>query len=56
MWAAAYGYEEIVSILLNRGADPKIPDVDGVTAAGWAAKNSRGSIELMLKAAERNRQ
>ncbi len=43
-------------MLLTRGADPKIRDVDGVTAAGWAAKNSRGSIELMLKAAERNRQ
>ena len=56
MWAAAYGHEEIVSILLTRGADPKIRDVDGVTAAGWAAKNSRGSIELMLKAAERSRQ
>jgi ankyrin repeat protein len=56
MWAAAYGHQEIVSVLLNRGADPKIPDVDGVTAAGWAAKNSRGSIELMLKAAERGRQ
>ncbi len=56
MWAAAYGHEEIVSLLLTRGADPKIRDVDGVTAAGWAAKNSRGSIELMLKAAERNRQ
>ena len=56
MWAAAYGHEDIVSILLSRGADPKIRDVDGVTAAGWAAKNSRGSIELMLRAAERNRQ
>jgi ankyrin repeat protein len=54
MWAAAYGHEEIVSILLSRGADPKIRDLDGVTAAGWAAKNSRSSIELMLKAAERN--
>lgn len=56
MWAAAYGHEEIVSILLSRGADPKIRDADGVTAAGWAAKNSRASIELMLKAAERNRE
>jgi len=56
MWAAAYGHEEIVNILLSRGADPKVRDIDGVTAAGWAAKNSRGSIELMLRAAERDRQ
>lgn len=56
MWAASYGHDEIVSILLSRGADPKIRDADGVTAAGWAAKNGRGSIELMLRAAERNRQ
>ena len=56
MWAAAYGHEEIVRMLLSRGADPKIRDVDGVTAAGWAAKNSRGSIELMLRAAERSLQ
>ncbi len=55
MWAAAYGHEEIVRMLLTRGADQKIRDVDRVTAAGWAANNSHDGIKLLLKAAERNR-
>ena len=33
---------------------PKIRDVDGVTAAGWAAKNSRASIELMCLCGKRS--
>jgi ankyrin repeat protein len=53
MWAAAYGHDDIVRDLLNRGADPKIRDVDGVTAAGWAAKNGRTNILLMLRQAEK---
>ncbi|MGZ8848200.1 MAG: ankyrin repeat domain-containing protein [Pyrinomonadaceae bacterium] len=56
MWAASYGRDDAVRVLLARGADPKIKDVDGITAAVWAARNGRGSLELMLRAAERDRQ
>jgi ankyrin repeat protein len=56
MWAAAYGQDEAVQILLAKGADPKLKDVDGVTAAGWAGRNGRGSLEILLRAAEKNRQ
>jgi ankyrin repeat protein len=38
----------------SRGADPKIKDVDGVTAAGWAAKNGRGNLIMILREAEKN--
>ena len=53
MWAASYGHEDIVRDLLYRGADVKIKDIDGVTAAGWAAKNGRTNILMMLRQAEK---
>jgi ankyrin repeat protein len=56
MWAAAYGHDEVVRVLLSRGADPKIKNVNGLTAAGWAARNGRDSLEIMLRAAEKNSQ
>ena len=56
MWAASYGYDEAIQIMLNKGADPRIKDVDGLTAAGWAAKNGRGNLVMILRAAEKNRQ
>jgi len=39
-------------MLLEKGADARIKDVDGVTAAGWAAKNGRGSLVMILRTAE----
>jgi len=36
MWAAGYGYTPIVRLLLSRGADPRIRDLDGDTAMDWA--------------------
>lgn len=55
MWAASYGQDEAVQILLNKGADPRIKDVDGVTAAGWAAKNKRGNLAMLLHEAEKKK-
>ena len=51
MWAAAYGHDEIVQALLNKGADARIKDVDGLTAGGWAAKNGRGNLAMLLREA-----
>ena len=48
--------DEVVQIMLNKGADPRIKDVDGVNAAGWAAKNGRGNLIMILQAAEKNSQ
>ena len=53
MWAASYGQDEAVHILLSKGADPRIKDNDGVTAAGWAAKNGRSNLAIMLREAEK---
>ena len=36
MWAAGYGYTPIVRLLLARGADPRLRDLDGDTALDWA--------------------
>jgi hypothetical protein len=36
MMAAGYGYTPIVRLLLARGADPRIRDLDGETAVDWA--------------------
>ena len=53
MWAASYGQDDAVNLLLSKGADPRLKDVDGVTAAGWAAKNGRGNLVMILRAAEK---
>lgn len=36
MWAAGYGYTPIVRLLLARGADPRLRDLDGETAVDYA--------------------
>ena len=55
MWAASYGQDETVHILLSKGADPRLKDNDGVTAASWAAKNGRSNLAIMLREAEKKR-
>ena len=55
MWAASYGQDETVHILLSKGADPRLKDNDGVTAASWAAKNGRSNLALILREAEKKR-
>ena len=54
MWAAAYGHDEVVRVLLTRGANPGLRDVDGVTAAGWAAKNGQANLVMILRQAEKS--
>jgi uncharacterized protein len=44
-------YSEIVSILLAAGADPSIPDKDGVTALEHARANGYADIARLLSAA-----
>ena len=56
MWAASYGQDEAVQILLRKGADPRLRDNDRITAAGWAAKNGRSNLVIMLREAEKKRQ
>jgi ankyrin repeat protein len=53
MWAAAYGKEKAVRLLLDKGADPRIKDNEGLTAAAWAAKNGRGNTVMILREAEK---
>jgi len=36
MMAAGYGYTPIVRVLLTRGADPRLRDLDGLTAVDYA--------------------
>ncbi len=36
MWAAVYGNDDAVRLLLNRGADASLKDNDGITALDWA--------------------
>jgi ankyrin repeat protein len=56
MWAVSYGQDEVVQILLKRGADPRIKDMDGVTAAGWATKNGQTNLAMLLREAEKETQ
>lgn len=49
--AAAKGKEEIVKLLLNRGADKETKDSDGHNAAFFAAENEH---EVVLKLLEQN--
>ncbi|MGH9904845.1 MAG: ankyrin repeat domain-containing protein [Pyrinomonadaceae bacterium] len=55
MWAAAFGHDEAVKILLEKGADPRLKDEDGVTAAGWAKKNKRDELAQSLREAEKRK-
>jgi Ankyrin repeats (3 copies) len=47
-WAAAYGEEEIVRVLLKAGADPCLVDIDGNTPLWMAKQNGHNKIAQML--------
>jgi len=50
MWAAAYGREAAVKLLLERGADVSAYDNRGKTAADMAAEGGhRATLELLRK-------
>lgn len=36
MWAAFHGQTEHVRVLVEKGADPSIGDMDGMTAVHWS--------------------
>ena len=49
MMAARDGIDNIVTLLLSRGADPRLVDKSKRTAAHWAAKEGRfGTVEELL--------
>uniref|UniRef100_A0A0A1WMV7 Histone-lysine N-methyltransferase EHMT2 n=1 Tax=Zeugodacus cucurbitae TaxID=28588 RepID=A0A0A1WMV7_ZEUCU len=52
VWAAELGHTEIVSLLLNHGADPNICDNDNNTVLHWATLHSNGleTITMLLQA------
>lgn len=49
MFAAARGDEQVVLLLLNRGADRWVLDKQGYIATAWAESRNRESIALILK-------
>jgi ankyrin repeat protein len=49
MWAAAEGHAEVVRQLLNAGARKDVVDIDGDTAASFAAKNHHVEVSKILK-------
>ena len=51
MWAAAEGQPENVKLLLAKGADLSLQDVDGDTAESFAAKAGHTAVAEILKAA-----
>lgn len=38
MWAAFHGKPNHIKMLLEKGADPAIKDVDGMTAVHWSVQ------------------
>jgi ankyrin repeat protein len=49
MFAAAEGQVENVKILLKYGADWKLTDIDGDTAASFAAKNGHQQVAQIIE-------
>jgi ankyrin repeat protein len=49
MWAAAYGREAAVKLLLERGADIDARDNRGKSAADMAAEGGHGATLRLLK-------
>lgn len=38
MWAAFHGRTEQVRVLIGKGADPSMRDMDGMTAVHWSIR------------------
>jgi ankyrin repeat protein len=51
--AAAYGHEMEVQMLLGFGADPEIPDHDGLLAHHLARDNDETDVATLLESPER---
>ena len=50
MWAAAYGHEQTVRMLLERGADASLRDDRGKTALAIAREQNQAAVVDLLKA------
>ena len=48
MWTAVFGNESAAVRLLERGANAKSKDTDGMTALDWARKNKRQKLVALL--------
>jgi len=48
MYASAWGDTRAAQFLLIRGASPRTPDVEGLTALDWAARNGREDVVAIL--------
>ncbi len=48
LWAAKYGYETCVRLLLKAGADNRTENYEGMTALQWAAGNGHSEIVKLL--------
>lgn len=49
MWAAAYGHEAAVRLLLAQGADPRLKDRRGKTAADMAREGNHPTVASLLE-------
>ena len=49
MHAAAEGHLEVVKVLMENGADPKLTDVDGDTAESFARQNGHQAVADYIK-------
>jgi ankyrin repeat protein len=54
MTAAAVGQLEVVHLLLDRGADPSVRDVDGDTAPSFARENGHVEVVELLEQTVKN--
>ena len=53
MWAAQFGHDDVVDVLLANGADPRVTNAFGWTAAEYASTSSvAGDVLPLLLAAE----
>ena len=50
MWAAGFGQDEVVTLLLARGADRDLRDNRGKSAAAIAEEEGRQSTAALLRA------
>lgn len=44
MWAAFHSRTEQVRVLMERGADPSIGDMDGMTAVHWSVQKHNTAV------------
>ena len=49
-FAARFGHEAVVELLLKNGADPTVTDEYGETAVDWALKGKNTDIADMIRA------